>query len=400
MKKIEILCAAAVLAAFTMEAAAEFRLSNRVRIGYDDNIYQTEKNAVDSVRIIEEIEATLNQVLDNTYLGITYRPSFLWVEARNGDEWDVLHTLNFNFIQEFTPRLTLNLSDTLRAGQLPELTDGDYIVREDEDNIYNAALASLTYEFRPGTRLDLSGRYLTLRYTEKWPDPTTGKDLHDFDNYDSAVAGLSLRQQLGSLTTASADVRYQTLKYEESPEGFNRDSDMVFAGLGIEQTFSPSLLGNLRGGVEQRMYDDSDMYDDQTMPYVEGSLTWMPTPATRMTLALSYSVYESDITNYMSQDRTYASLSLAHALTAKLHFFCSAAFTHGEYDKDYANKNMPGLEGGDEDSVSVSGRLAYQVAPNNWLELNYQYIRLDSEVRDRLSYDNNRVDVAWKIQIL
>lgn len=399
MKKIEILCAAAVLAAFTMEAAAEFRLSNRIRFGFDDNIYQTEKNEKDSFRIIEEIEATVNQVLDNTYLGITYRPSLLWVEARDGDEIDVLHTLNFNLIQEFTPRLTLDLSDTLRAGQLPEVTDGDYIVREDEDNIYNAAKASLMYEFRPGTRLDLSGRYLTLRYTEKWEDPATGKDLHDFDNYDSAVAGLSLRQQLGTLTTLSIDGRYQTLKYEESPEGFNRDSDMVFGGLGIEQTISPSLLGNLRAGVEQRMYDADD-YDDQTMPYAEGSLTWMPSPATRLTLALSYSIYESDITNYMSQNRTYGSLSLAHDFSSRLHFYCSAAYAHGEYEADYANKAVASLEDGDEDSVSCSARLAYQVAPNNWLELNYQYIKLDSDVTGRQSYDNNRVDVAWKIQIL
>jgi hypothetical protein len=400
MKKIEILCATAVLAAFTTDAAAEFLLSNRLRLGYDDNIYQTEKNKKESFRLVDEIEATLNEVLDNTYLGITYRPSVLWVEARSDDEVDILHNLNFNLIQEFTPRLTLDLSDTLRAGQLPELMDNGYIVREDEDNIYNAALASLMYEFRPGTRLDLAGRWLTLRYTDEWKDPETGKDLHDYDNYNSGVVGLSLRQQLGTLTTVSGDLRYQTLKYEDSPDGFNRDSDMVFAGLGAEQTFSPSLLGSLRAGAEWREYKDSDAYDDQTKPYVEGSVTWMPTPATRLTLSASYSIYESDITNYMSQNRTYASLSLAHDFSSRLHFYCSAAYTHGEYEEEYANKNMEGLKGGDEDSAIFGARLAYQVAPRNWLELNYQFITLDSDVEGRQSYDNNRVDVAWKIQIL
>lgn len=398
MKKFEILCAAAVLGAFTMEAAAEFRLSNRVRFGYDDNIYQSEKNEKDSLRVIEEIEATLNEVLDNTYVGITYRPSLLWVEARDGDEIDLLHNLTFNLIQEFTPRLTLDLSDTLRAGQLPEVTEGDYIVRQDEDNIYNAARASLMYEFRPGTRLDVSGRYLTLRYTDKWEDPVTREDLHDYDNYDSAVAGLSLRQQLGSLTTVNADFRYQTLSYEKSPVGFNRDSEMVFGGLGIEQTMGPSLLGILRAGMERRMYD-ADSYDDQTKPYAEGSLTWMPSPATRLTLSASYSIYESDITNYMSQNRAYASLSLAHDFTSRVHFYCSGAFTHGEYEKKFANKSMPVLEDGDEDSISFAARFSYQVVPNNWLELNYQFLKLDSDVTGRQSYDNNRVDVAWKIQI-
>lgn len=397
MKRIEILAAAAVLAAFTMEAAAEFHLLNRFRVGFDDNIYQHEDNEKDSVRVVEEIVATVNEVWDNTYLGITYNPSLLWVEARDDGDTELLHNLTFNLIQEFTPRLTLDLADTLRAGQLPEVTDGDYVVREDDDNLFNSAKATLSYEFRPGTRLDLSGRHMMLRYTESKKDET-GKDLRDYDNYDSVVAGLSLRQQLGALTTLSVDGRYQKLEYEDSPEGFCRDADMLFAGLGWEQTFSPTLLGNIRAGVEQRSYDDSDAYDDQTEPYVEGAVTWMPSPATRLTLSASYSVYESDITGYLSQNRMYTSLSLAHELTARVGFYCSAAYAHGEYEADYAQSSEMG--DGEEDSYVFSARLAYQVAERNWLELNYQFLKLESDIAGRQSYDNNRVDVAWKIQIL
>lgn len=397
MRKIEIFAAAALLAAFTMEAAAEFHLANRIRVGYDDNIYQNEDNEKDSLRLVEEIVASVNEVWDNTYLGITYNPSLLWVEGRDDGETDLLHNLTFNLIQEFTPRLTLDISDTLRAGQMPEVTDGDYVVRQDNDNIFNSARAALTYEFRPGTRLDVSGRYMLLRYTEERKDPTTGKDLRKYDNYDSWVGGVSLRQQVGALTTLSLDGRFQTLSYEDSPDGFCRDADMIFGGIGWEQTFSPSFLGNIRAGAEKRMYDEDD-YDDETEPYVEGALTWMPSPATRLTLSASYSIYESDVTGYLSQDRLYASLSLAHELTARIGLYCSAGYAHGEYDADYALASEVG--DGEEDSYVFSGRLSYRVSERNWLELNYQFLKLESDIVGRQSYDNNRVDVAWKIQIL
>jgi hypothetical protein len=44
--------------------------------------------------------------------------------------------------------LSLSLSDTLRASQLPELQDEGYIVRENDDNYYNSALATLAYNIR------------------------------------------------------------------------------------------------------------------------------------------------------------------------------------------------------------------------------------------------------------
>ena len=400
MKQIRLFIVAACLLALATPAFAEspIHLNNRLRLGYDDNVYQAGEataadgstvthDETDSFRIIEELEMLVNLNLQRTYLGLRYRPSFIWYSDRDDDDTDFLHDVDLNFVQKITPALVLSISDTLRASQLPELQDENYVVRAKDDNYYNSALATLSYNVRPETRLDLSGRYILLRYTE---------DANENDNYYSAVGGLTLRQQLASRTTLMGDLRYQTVVYNDAEEAYNRDANSVFGGLGVEQTFNPKLLGSLRAGVEQRMYDN-DAADDNTQPYGELSMTFLPTPATRITTAASYSIYESDIATYLSQNRTYLSLSFAHDFTTKLNFYLSGAYSLNQYEADYALET--GAVDADESSFLLSARLAYRINRINWLEVGYQFIKLDSDLVNRESYDRNRFDIGWKIQL-
>ena len=400
MKQIRIFTVAACLAAWAASAFAEspVHLSNRLRIGYDDNVYQAgeatlpdgstvQHDETDSFRILNEIELLLNLNLPRTYLGLRYRPTLAWFSDREGDDTDFWHDLDLNFVQKFSPALSLSFNDTLRYSQLPELQDDNFVVRQDDDNYYNSALATLSYNIRPETRIDVSGRHILLRYTE---------DDHENDNYYSVVGGFTLRQQLASRTTLMGDLRYQTVVYDEAEEAYNRDANSMFGGLGVEQTFNPKLLGSLRAGVEQRMYDN-DAADDNTQPYGELSMTFLPTPATRITTAASYSIYESDIATYLSQNRTYLSLSFAHDFTTKLNFYLSGAYSLNQYEADYALET--GAVDADESSFLLSARLAYRINRINWLEVGYQFIKLDSDLVNRESYDRNRFDIGWKIQL-
>ena len=198
------------------------------------------------------------------------------------------------------------------------------------------------------------------------------------------------------------DLRYQTISYNKAPADHNRDANSVFAGLGAEQNFNPKLVGSLRAGMENRAYD-AENYDDNTQPYGELSMTFLPTPATRITGAASYAIDESDAGSYMSQDRSYLSLSLAHDFTAKLRFYLSSALTHNAYQADYALDDAdpltPALTDATEDSYLVSMSLAYRINRINWIELGYQFVKLESDLQNRESYDRNRIDIGWKIQL-
>ena len=398
MKHIRLFIVAGLLLALAVPAMAApasspLHMNNRLRLGYDDNIYQEDDNPSlgsdpdSSLRVIEEIEMLVNLNLERTYLGLRYRPSLIWYEDREPDDTDVLHDMDLNFTHTFSPVLSLSISDTLRAGQMPELHDDGYVVRQNDDNIYNSVLGTLSYNVRPETRIDVSGRHIMLVYDE---------DANDNNNYYSMVGGLTLRQQLASRTTVMVDGRYQTLIYNDADDEHNRDADTLYAGLGLEQTFSPQLIGSVRAGLENRMYDD-DYYDDNAQPYGELSMTFLPTPATRITGAASYSLYESDIEEYLNQNRTYLSLSLAHDFTAKLSFYLSSAIAFSTYEADYALDGE--LQDEDETSYLVSARATYRVNRINWIEAGYQYVLYDTDVLDRESYERNRFDIGWKIQL-
>ncbi|MGD9612908.1 MAG: outer membrane beta-barrel protein [Kiritimatiellia bacterium] len=401
MKLIRIFTVAACLSALAASALAEspIHMNNRLRIGYDDNVYQAgdatqadgstvTHEETDSFRILEEIELLLNLNMPRTYLGLRYRPTLAWFSDREDDDTDLWHDLDLNFIQKFSPALSLSFNDTLRYSQLPELQDENFVVRQDDDNYYNSALATLSYNIQPETRIDVSGRHILLRYTE---------DDHENDNYYSVVGGLTLRQQLASRTTLMGDLRYQSLVYDEADAAFNRDANSLFAGLGAEQTFNPKMIGNVRAGVEQREYDN-DEFDDNTQPYGELSVTFLPSPATRITGAASYSIYESDVSTYLSQNRTYFSLSFAHDFTAKLSVYASSAYAINEYEADYSLD--VGAVDADETSILLSARLSYRINRINWIETGVQYVELDSDLVNRESYDRLRWDIiGWKIQL-
>jgi opacity protein-like surface antigen len=395
MKTLQGIAVAGLLAAFAATGFAQSQpvhLYNRLRVGYDDNIYNAQDDKKDSLRLVEEFEIKLNLALDRLYLGIDYRPSLLWIPERDSDETDFLHDLTANLSYNITPRLVFSFKDTLRASQLPELENEGYRVRADDDNFVNTALATLAYNILPQTRIDLSGRYSILQYDE---------DVHDADNYRMAVGGVTLRQQLASFTTVLGDFRYQALRYPDAPDEYDRDSDAFFGGLGIEQGFSDKLIGNLRGGVQTRRYD-SDRFDNNTKPYVDASLTLMPTPDFRLTLAGGYTTSESDVTAYASQERYALALNLAYDFTTRLTLYANGQVALGKYEADYSygGEEEQAVYGDDDETTySAGARLAYKFLQNNWLELGYTFTKLDSDVFGRGDYDRNRVDIGWKIQL-
>ncbi|MBR3583097.1 MAG: outer membrane beta-barrel protein [Kiritimatiellae bacterium] len=390
MKKLIAAALFAVISATAFAQSQPFHVYNRLRVGYDDNIYSASKDEKSSLRLVEEVEVKLNLALERLYVGIDYRPSLLWIPERDDNETDFLHDLTGSLSLALTPQLVFSFKDTLRASQLPELENDGYYVRADDDNIVNTALATLAYNILPQTRIDLSGRYSILHYSE---------DAHDADNYWMVVGGASLRQQLASHTTVFGDFRYQLLRYPDAPDELDRDSDALYAGIGFEQTFSEQLIGSLRGGVQNRQYDN-DKFDDNTKPYIDASLTIMPTPDTRFTLSGGYSISESDVTAYASQDRYTLALNLAHDFSNKLTVYANGQVAFGKYEADYAYEDLENhYQDDDETTYSAGARISYKLLQNNWLELGYTFTKIDSDVYGRSDYDRNRVDLGWKIQL-
>jgi hypothetical protein len=381
--------------AWAADETRTYQLKNRLRVEYDDNVYERSTDKEDSIKIIEEAEFLMNLNLQQTFIGLRYRPTFVWWDNREPDDTDFHHDLDAVFAHNFTPRLTLNLKDTFRVASEPEEVDRGTLVRNNGDYVYNVADGSLNYALQPSTRLDLGGRYTLLRFDEN--------DVADTDDYDIYAAGLTLRHELQVKSAVLGEYRFESTEYNDD----DRSSESQYLGAGIEQIFNPTLLGNLRGGAQFKTFNDEDI-DDETSPYVDGSLTFLPSPRTRLTAGVGYSMFEADVTSYANQDRLVSYLSLAHDLTARIALYLAGSYQLSEYNADQSvdpaavlgpdeNGDAITVQDGDEEVAQISARASYKLNRGNWLELGWQYLDLTSDLRE--DFERNRIELGWRTEL-
>jgi hypothetical protein len=385
--------------AWAREGARPFQVNNRLRVEYDDNINQTQTDKDASWKIIEELEFLVNFNLQNTYVGVRYRPSYIWWDNRPSDSSDFQNELDFILNQTFSPRLNLSIVDTLRRGESPRQIIASNGVPTDAngDFYYNTLNGTLGYLLRPSTRLEVAGRYILQRY-----DESVYSDTDDFDLY---VGGLTLRHQLIPETTLIGELRGESIDYN----GPDRGSKSYYAGAGVEQIFGPTLIGNIVGGYQKKDFNDSEA-GSESSPYADASLTFLPSPATRISAGAGYSMFETEVYPFVNQDRSQVFASIAHDFTARVSLYLSGSYISGSYDTEQvvrpAEGSAPALtaQGGDEDTLQFSTRLTYQINRSNWLEAGWQYVDFDSKLRYsdgtklRQNFEENRIDVGWKTQ--
>ncbi len=381
--------AGAVVAGFAFaasETAQNFQIKNRFRVGWDSNVYEAETDTQDSFKIIEELEFLLNMDMEQTFFGARYRPTFLFWTDRDPDDTDFHHEADVVFAHNFTPRLSLNLKDTLRIAELPELIDRGTVARENDDYTYNLLDSVLGYRLSDPTRIELGARHTLLRYKND--------EVADTDDYDIVALGVTVRHQLQRETALSADFRVEETDYKELDL---RSSSSIFAGGGLEQIFSPNLVGSVRGGIQMKSFDD-DGIGDEDSPFGDLSLTYLPSPKTRITGGVGYSMFEADVYPFASQDRLLSFVSLSHDLTARIQVFLAGSFQLSQYNAEETldDPDYPKLDG-DEEVLQGSARMSYMLNRRNYIEASVQYLDFSSDLRE--DFDRTRLELGWRTQL-
>ena len=377
------------LAAEAAESELPVEIFNRVRVEYDDNINTTtdEAGKNESFKLIEELELLIDAELENTYFGLRYMPAFILYEDRPGDDTDLDHQLDVILNQSLTPRTSIRFKDTFRVSEDPALVEGDVTVRNNNDFMYNSVNAALDTQVIPEkTTLRVDGRYAFIDYDEE--------QSAEANNYDNASAGIDLIQQLTPSSTMSLETRVSTFDYDDDL----RDSDAVQLGLGGSMVFSPKVQGDMRVGYQTRESDNA-LEADSDSGYLSGNMVFLPAEKSRISIGAAISEDKSPTSQFVSQDRLRLFGSYVQGLTARLSLTLSGAWSEGKFDAADATSEEAAENDGDETSVRLSTTLSYKIGTQNWLELSYQYVELDSEVRVGENYDRNRASLGWKIQL-
>lgn len=412
MKLVRTVLITVFLVAFAASTMARdgFPLSfdNRLRVEYDDNIRQTEEDKDGSMKIINQLQITGDMDMENTYISLTYIPSYQYWAERSERRNDLNHSLDLMINQDFTPRLSLSIQDRLRYSQYPELRstdEADLVIREDNTYLYNKLTGAIAYRMGSLWRVRANAGHEFIEYRR---DPLS-RSREDYDKY---IGGLDLERALGQNTSIAGQIRYSALDYDRDPpevvEGDqvvdrgrgDRSSDQIQVGALVHQVFNPSLIGNLRGGYTYRDYKEA-YKNSEDGPYVDVSATYLPTPQTRFTVGGNHQIYDADVYPFVGQTRSSIYGTLGQDVTSKLDLVLSATYIRGKYDADEVVRTIVREEGedigGDDKSGQLSARLRYNFFRDNYLELGYQLTDVSSDIRR--DYTRNRYWVGWQTRL-
>jgi len=231
------------------------------------------------------------------------------------------------------------------------------------------------------------------------------------------AGGLSFGLQVGKSATVFVDGALEDISYDHAGEttsevympGYDattvteipdRSAQTYSIGLGLENTFSPNLMGRIRAGYSAKEMDAANMADDDS-PYGELSVTIAPKPTTRLTLGAGYSMYQSGLTTFANQQRTTLSANLAHDLTAKITLSLVGQYYMSDYDSESSVDvvDAASVADGTETAITVGARASFAVTRNNYVDVGYTYTQFDSDFTGRVDVERNRVDLGWRIRM-
>jgi hypothetical protein len=366
-----------------------FNIFTKLSAEYDDNIRETDQNASDSMKLIAEVEFVGNMRGETAILSLRYKPAVTWWDNRDEDSVDLHHDLDVLLFNRLSERLSFNARNKFRYAELPEAIEGGTVVRQESDFIYNEAAGAVMMQVAPVVRFDVSADYKLLRYQDS--------AVADRNDYDKISFGAGYRYNLVPETTLGAVVGWEI--YDSADRVANRSADTYSVGAVVDHMFSPEAQVGVGLGYMTRDYDLSGLSSDSS-PYADIRLTLAPSPATRLSLGLGYSLLEADIFPFVSRERLALSVSVSHDVTARINVGAALTYARSDYESDNAiqlqqpdGQPFPARDGS-EDSIISSLRVSYQLNVSNWIEAAWYLTSLDSDLRE--DFERNRLNIGWR----
>lgn len=330
---------------------------------------------------------------------------------------DYTHTFDLDFAHAFSPRVDMSLSESFVIGQEPDLIlDPAATQRYDGDNIRN--YANIDFNFAATELLGFGVGY--------------GNSFYDYDDEGATVTGgvVTRASDSGLLDRMEHLIRFNA-NYRLNPNtvglvGYNYSQsiysgDEAIAGVigsvspingqvnsdsrdsrghtfyvGAQHVFSPTLSGNLNGGVQYFSYYNSPTSDDgQWSPYLQGSLTYAFQTATSLEAGLSYNRQAANETGAAGygyvRDVESATLygNFKHQIMSKLIGTAKGTVSQAEY-----NGGGPGVDGETYLFYRLGLDLAYEFSQNFSGHIGYNYDKYDSKLAGLRDYDRNRVYIG------
>ncbi len=409
---------AAVLPALTEEAGKPWNVSATLRGFYDDNINTTtERSSTTGFEVSPGLQFAFP--MEQTTLSFGYIYSYKYYENKplnQTDHFDQTHSFNAALSHAFSERYQLTAKDAFVIGQEPDfIRAGNTFTtfqRVSGNNDRNYGTIDFSAQITPEWGADLGYANTFYSYADNHivTDPATGLLSSSastsglLDEIDHTVH-LDLRYQIQPQTVGILGYQFRYTDYiGDQPIGVDlttdqnfvsddRNAEMHYVYVGIDQNFRPDLTASVRAGGRYTEYPNNPHGQSETSPYAMASLRYTYLPESWLEAGFSYdyspsSVFSSDPRNgelTLSAQSATLYATLRHRITPKL---------YGSLMGQYQNSTYYGgpLDNKQDNYYLLGLNLQYRFTPNFSAEAGYNYDYVGSEVGH--TYHRNRVYIG------
>lgn len=381
------------LVAFALGTAVSFaakdsnwNIQNSLRVGYDDNIYQSRDSNRQETGFISDI-ITISGDLnfsDRSALELFWQPEFRY--RFDADPKAIMYQdLYARFTHSLTERLFVDLSNRFKyqdkGGQ------SDFVGQTQDQNYFDNDLrGALDYSLNPASRVNVGGGYKVRVWEDDFYGETRG------NNFDQYTANASYNRALKKETTFGlAGVNYVNQVFDGTRGGY--DSTTIYGG--VDHNFNPTVVGTTRLGYSMSTIDAGGADQDASSPYLQAGLDYSASERTTFTGSLGYSIAASQNSIYNAGDAFDVGLGATHDLTGKISLSSTLRYVFTMYDSLYSRF---GVGDAQEDFFRFSIRGSYQINRNNFVDLGYEFTMRDADSPFIQEYTRNRMDLGWRLR--
>lgn len=322
--------------------------------------------------------------------------------------WDVYVRLGLVYlfdapqsVDEVTSQSRTGVNFTHRFSERLRFTSNNFIAYELEpDYSYGQAASRQLGAFFTWSTNNSVGYRWTERFGTYTGITLSGVD-YDVPNNDRVTWEIyeQLRYQLGPQTVITGDYRYS----QTSGDGDSSDSTNQYLLAGVEQRFSPTMIGVARLGAQFR---DVDEGSSTTSPYLELALNSKINKQFSLRAFTRYGLESSDTlrfvgglsTEFDERETLRLGISSDYVISPTLSLFGGVDYI----PTTFAGGRLTGggaYGGGDLDEEIVNAYIGLSVKINDMLtgNVSYNYTNSDSDFDDQ-TYDRNRISVGISAQ--
>ncbi len=351
---------------------------------YNDNINTTTTNQLSGLQSYGAITLKANIPAGQTFFrmngtyGLTYSPDRTTGKIDQSVVFDGLlsHT--------FTPRLVLDLNETVRYALEPAVADivgGQSIQLQQQGNfIQNNTDATISYGLSRRWLMSLRGGWDLLRY-----DSSNVASNNDRDVYSG---GMNLAYRLTPRTFVGSGYSYSVNNYTTPGSNDLRNSTSQALYGSFRHTFNPRLSVNVDAGGEVDNFGDGSQ---NTAPYADMALNYNYSKDATASLGFRYGTTATDLGSFRSTDTGTLFGQVNYQFTLKLRAALNGFLSYSTYQNPVPNAFAPGspIPKG-QDTFQAELTVTYDF--NRWssASLTYSYSDVNADIAGN-SFTRNQI---------